>query len=149
MKNYDALKDRVAHAIEYIGDTNNNFAENLGVNKNTITSYRAKRGDVKGRALVGLSVFYKIRPDWLLLGRGPMIAGEAAEEGQDTRSIDIDIEAERTRLHLAAKKAELEYLRRIKPDDDPEASMKQLEFIGQMVERFRSFQKSLDKEATQ
>jgi len=143
------LGDRVRLAIEAIDANTADIAKNLGCSTNTISTYRKRRRskDVKGSALEGLAKHYNVSPEYLLLGTGPIFTSDKL--AVDPRSIDTDIESERTRLHLVAKKAELEYLRRIKPDDDPEASMKQLEFIGQMVERFRSFQKSLfDKETT-
>jgi DNA-binding XRE family transcriptional regulator/DNA-binding transcriptional MerR regulator len=83
-----SLSSRVAQSLNATGLTNDELAQILGVNKNTISAYRNKKGDLKGKVLQGLSEHFDINPEWLLTGNGEMyktaISTPDTEDTKDT-----------------------------------------------------------------
>jgi len=71
-----ALSKRIAKALKHTGKSNEDLAQALGVNKNTIAAYKNEKGDLKGIVLVGLVEKFNFNPDWLLAGKEPMVFGE-------------------------------------------------------------------------
>jgi len=141
---------RFAAAIKWLKDKkgakNLQLMEALGISKNTLAKYlTADVSDIQGRAIGGLYSTYGVNPMWVLCGEGRMLTEKAEYLG----GYGQDIEAERAKLLLAAKRAELQLLSKISLDDDPAISMQQLDFANKMAERLQNFQKSLfDKETT-
>jgi transcriptional regulator with XRE-family HTH domain len=72
MSDDDELRERVALAIQKVGESNDILSEALGVSRNTISAYRNKKGDPKGTALSKLVSVYGFNPAWLLSGEGSM-----------------------------------------------------------------------------
>lgn len=65
-----SLHERVAWALKSIQEKNHILAEKLGVNKNTISSYKNCKGDIKGVVLEGLVNIYGFSASWLISGIG-------------------------------------------------------------------------------
>ncbi|GBC62524.1 XRE family transcriptional regulato [Desulfonema ishimotonii] len=71
------MQHRIAKALQNIGKSNEELAQILGVNRNTIAAYKNSKGDLKGIVLVGLAKKFGYNPDWLLTGEGEMFADKA------------------------------------------------------------------------
>ncbi len=76
------LSYRVAKALKKTGKTNEQLAQTLGVNKNTISAYRNEKGDIKGIVIENLVRKYGFSPVWLLTGQGD----EKAVTGKDIQT---------------------------------------------------------------
>lgn len=70
------FRERIAYALEYLGRSNDELAKALGVNRNTISAYRLKKGDLKGIVLSNLASKFGFNPDWLLTGEGVMLSDQ-------------------------------------------------------------------------
>jgi len=73
LENLKTLSERAAYVIRAINDTIPIIAQNLGVNKNTITTYKNAKGDLKGIAIENLVKRYNVNPEWILTGEGPIL----------------------------------------------------------------------------
>ncbi|MCP4108085.1 MAG: transcriptional regulator [Desulfobacteraceae bacterium] len=71
MKVSTNFPDRIAKALKETNKTNEELAQILGVNKNTIASYKKGKGDIKGIVVSGLVLNFGYNSDWLLTGEGP------------------------------------------------------------------------------
>jgi len=84
--NSTKFRERIARALEYLGKSNDELAHILGVNRNTVSAYRAKKGDLKGVVLSNLASKFGFSPVWLLTGDGEMFVGredQRTEAGVD------------------------------------------------------------------
>ena len=71
---YSDVSSRIAWALNQIPETIEEMAEKLGINKNTVASYKKGKADVKFSVVVGLYELYDYKPEWLITGRGaPLI----------------------------------------------------------------------------
>lgn len=93
MNDISTLQDRVAYVLNHIEGTHEDLAENLGVNRNTITSYKKGQGNLKGVVLENLVLKYDINPIWLLTGRGEYhIVGELQDPETTNEFVKASIE---------------------------------------------------------
>ncbi len=65
------MHDRISEVLLDTKKTNDELAQILGINKNTVSAYKNKHGDLKGIVLEGLVKNFNINPVWLLTGTGP------------------------------------------------------------------------------
>mgnify|MGYP001176973917 FL=1 len=72
----DDLHERISSVLLGTGKSNDELAQILGVNKNTISAYKNKHGDLKGIVLEGIVKHFDINPVWLLTGSGTRILNE-------------------------------------------------------------------------
>lgn len=78
---------RIAWALKQTGKSNDDLAQILGVNRNTIAAYKNRKGDLKGIVLVGLAEKFNFNPVWLLTGEGkPYRKGQGEFEGSTERT---------------------------------------------------------------
>lgn len=61
-------------------ETQTSFADRLGINVNTLRAYEKGRAKPGFEVLETLCVKFRIRPAWILTGKGPMHMDEAEEE---------------------------------------------------------------------
>ena len=66
----DTLQKRVAYLLSNLNETYDSLAEALGVNRNTIMSYKKGKGDLKGIVIENLAIKYSVNANWLLKGQG-------------------------------------------------------------------------------
>jgi hypothetical protein len=71
------LHDRISDVLLGTGKSNEELGQILGVNKNTISAYKNKQGDLKGMVLEGVVRNFRINPIWLLTGEGPKFFRES------------------------------------------------------------------------
>ena len=107
---YSDVSSRIAWALNQIPETIEEMAEKLGINKNTVASYKKGKADVKFSVVVGLHELYGFKPHWLITGKGnPLIPAEKFVEerefveesavsktnkspkGKNISSIDLDL----------------------------------------------------------
>lgn len=90
------LKKRTRWAINQAIETNNlsneKLSKLLGVNKNTINSYRTKKTPPTVAFIQGLSEHFGFNPAWLVTGEGPVYM----EKGREERPMPAYKKAEET-----------------------------------------------------
>jgi len=107
---YSDVSSRIAWALNQPPETIEEMAEKLGINKNTVASYKKGKADVKFSVVVGLHEIYGFKPNWLITGRGnPLVPMEKivnereiveesgvskskkSPKGKNISSIDLDL----------------------------------------------------------
>jgi len=82
---HSTLRERVRFLIETSKMSLPEFANRIGVHKNTIVGYRDEKIQPTAPVLERICREFDVRPEWLLLGRGPMRAGEEpADSAKDS-----------------------------------------------------------------
>ena len=87
---FDNVGERVAFVLKCLKkETLNSLSHKLGVNRNTILSYKKGMGDLKGIVIENLVLKFNINPNWLLLGKGPIYIKDGSySETNSTEEID-------------------------------------------------------------
>lgn len=81
---YSDVSSRIAWALNQLPETIEEMSEKLGINKNTVASYKKGKTDVKFSVVVGLYEIYSFRPHWLITGKGnPLIPIEKIVEKRE------------------------------------------------------------------
>jgi transcriptional regulator with XRE-family HTH domain len=100
--NLDTPSERIKHIRGSLTQTE--FAERLGVHKNTIGRYERGDGEPDIGVASKMCLIFGFDPNWLLFGEGPMRRGEAAESDMDAVAVG--------QAPVAPPASELEELRR-------------------------------------
>jgi len=144
MDTFQGFQRRVSKVLDLVDDDNLALSKKLGINRGTVSRYRKGQGDLKGVAIHGLVHVYKARPDFLLLGEPPIFLGSDGQAFTNHKDAEMEI----MRVKLAAKEAEVTFLRQIHPSDSPSEIRQKLSFATEMAGRFKHFRESLMGEET-
>jgi transcriptional regulator with XRE-family HTH domain len=80
----NTIHDRIRHVINASGLTLTAFAAKVGLPKRTLTNYRDGISRPPSDVLERICMEFNVRPEWLLLGRGPMMEGQSEAAGGES-----------------------------------------------------------------
>ena len=68
------IGDRIKEARQALNKTQQEFADSIGVKRNTVATYEMGKATPSDRTISDICREYNIREDWLRTGEGPMFA---------------------------------------------------------------------------